>query len=113
MPLPPPIKPTSSNSLILYSHLGNGPLIDKLSPGFKEWMYFDALPLSYFLTMSTNSPSLSEGEIGVYGRTIGLPLASFKTSGSDALTTIQDATGKSDAWPSGNSNINLEAISAL
>jgi hypothetical protein len=65
MPLPPPIKATSSNSLILKSNLGKGPLMERLSPGFIEWIYFDALPLSYFLIKNTNSPSFSEGEMGV------------------------------------------------
>jgi hypothetical protein len=39
---------------------------------------------------------------------MGLPLGSFSASGSDDLTTTQEATGNSEAWPSGSSKMNLE-----
>jgi hypothetical protein len=45
--------------------------------------------------------------MGVYGRMMLLPLASFKASGFDDLMTTQEATGNRDASLSGSSNTNL------
>lgn len=70
-------------------------------------MYFDAFPLSYFFTSKANSPFLSGGEMGVYGRIMGLPFASFNASGLDDLTTKHEATGIRAAWLFGSSNMNL------
>lgn len=74
---------------------------------FSEWMYFDAFPVSYFLTISVSSPGRSGGEMGVYGRMIGFPWSLTSALGSDDFTTRQEATGSSDASLLGSSNTNL------
>ena len=75
-----------------------------VSPGFREWIYFETLPVSYFLMMKVNSPSRSDAEMGVYGRYMGFPLASLKSS---ALRYTHEATGSREAFPSPKSNTNL------
>lgn len=65
----------------------------KWSPAFIEWIYLEAFPLSYFLIRKWSSPGKSGRDVGVYGRMIGLPLASFNASGSGDFTKTQDATG--------------------
>lgn len=93
----------------LYSNLGMGPLTASLSPGFIWCMYLDIFPASYFLTRKTSSPCASEGEIGVYGRMTGSPLASFKGEGESSgdLTMTQEATGRRDTWFPGSSKVSL------
>lgn len=44
---------------------------------------------------------------------MGLPLESLSASGSDDLTTRHEATGNSEAWPSGSSKINLRTCFSL
>jgi len=78
-----------------------------VSPGEREWIYLDAFPPSYFFIKKVSSPLELEGEMGVYGLTTFFPLESFSASGSDDLTTTQDATGSKDAWLSGSSKMNL------
>ena len=56
---------------------------------------------------SASSPGASGGETGVYGRTMGLPLASSNAS-LDAFTRRNDATGISDASLFGNSKTKLK-----
>lgn len=55
---------TETESLF-QGHFGRGPLMASLSPGFREWIYFETLPVSYFLMIKVNSPSKSDGEMGV------------------------------------------------
>ena len=85
-----------------------GPLIANDSPGFRLWICTDARPFEYFLMRKVSSPGAFEGEMGVYGRITGFPCSFFNASGSDDLTTTQDATGRSEAWFSGNSKMNLK-----
>lgn len=51
--------------LLFQDHFGSGPLTASLSPGFREWIYFETLPVSYFLMINVNSPSKSDGDMGV------------------------------------------------
>lgn len=74
---------------------------------FKLWMCLEALPLSYFFTSKVSSPLRSGGEMGVYGRIMGLPLASLRASGSEDLTMMHEATGSNDASLSGSAKMNL------
>lgn len=71
-------------------------------------MYLDMFPVSYFLIRRVRTPGASDGLTGVYGRMTGLPLASTRASGSEALTRRQDATGIKEASPLGSSKTNLE-----
>ena len=96
------------DDLLWYGNLGIGPLIARLSPGIISWKYFEAFPSGYFLTRKVSSPGASGGDMGVYGRITGRPLSSLSASGSEAFTTTQDATGRRDAWSSGNSKMNLD-----
>jgi len=57
---------------------------------------------------SASSPGASDGDMGVYGRMMGLPLSFTIAAGLDALTSRNDATGMRDASFSGNSKIKLE-----
>ena len=67
-------------------------------------MYFERLPVSYFFMIKVNSPSNSDGEMGVYGRWMGLPLASLKSSD---LSNTHEAMGRREALPSPKSKTNL------
>src|ERR1700730_264363 len=86
-----------------------GPLIERLSPSLSPCIYLDALPWSYRLIRNVSSPFCEEGDIGVYGRMIDLPLSSLSASGSLDFTTTHEATGRSDASLLGISNTNLRA----
>lgn len=54
-----------------------------------------------------NSPGLSDREIGVYALITGFPFASVSPSGSDDLTTTQEARGSKEASSSFNLKTNL------
>ena len=44
LPVPPAMRPTFLNSFALYGHLGIGPLMSNVSPGFKLKMWVDMGP---------------------------------------------------------------------
>jgi hypothetical protein len=55
--------------------------------------YLNTFPVSYFLMRNAISPGTSGAEMGVYGRTIGLPFLSLGPASSTALASTKPATG--------------------